>query len=299
VLQALVVDDDVFSREVVAGICSSLGMAVRQAEDGKQALSALRQAPADLVLLDLSMPELDGFGVLEALRREPVTPAPAVIIVTASADAQGRVRGTELGAIDFVEKPFRVPELQRRVKRVSAVIELERRVAEAEAELRDLRATDSATGVGSTQQLYSVLEEEFRTAERTGRPLTCVLAVDQRYGRVQSEQSREAAVARLHALAELVSQALQATDDYVFRVDAAEFVILRPGSGHAEAEALVSAILAGLAATPIIAEDLAFAVATWPHAQITHASALYRAANIALAQARSRGGGEAVYFERL
>ena len=296
--RALVVDDDALNRDVMTRMCERMGMGVSQAVDGQAALVELRREPADVVLLDLHMPEVDGFGVLEELRAHPVSPRPAVVIVTASADAAGRLRGTDLGAIDFVEKPFRLEDLERRVRRALSITELERRVAEAESALKALRRTDQATGFGSSAQLYGVLEAQFRCAELMARPLSCTLVSDEGYALTLARDGRPAGEQRLQSLARLIEGAVRPTD-FVFRMDAAELVVLAPATSQAAAAEQARALVERVREerqVPVL--DLAVAVASYPHPQIAQASSLYRAANVALAQARSREEERMVLFER-
>jgi len=293
----LIVDDDDLSRDVMARMCASLGLDVSQAGNGEAALAAMRTHPTDVVLLDLHMPQLDGFGVLERLRDASPTPRPAVIIVTAGTDVHGRVRGAELGALDFVEKPFRIDDLERRIRRALAIVELERRVVEAEGALKVMRSTDEKTGAGSFQKLYEMLQAEFHVAEASGKPLACILAADERYVHTLAHGGRSAGDERLKHLAGAIETVLQPADQ-LFRVDAAEFVMLRPACTDASAVRFIGDLRAAITKTGrVLADDLAIAAAIFPHPHIGQASALYRAANTALAQARSRGAGAVVYFQ--
>ncbi len=113
--EVLVVDDDVFNVQLLTELCQSAGHTVRSAPDGLKALEAIGERQPDLVLLDLMMPGLDGYEVLARLRADPQTEDLPVIIVTARADADARVRGVELGADDFVTKPFRFKDLRDRI----------------------------------------------------------------------------------------------------------------------------------------------------------------------------------------
>ncbi len=293
---ALVVDDEPLNREALSRMCEGLGLDVRTAANGMEALAEIRRRMPDVVLLDLLMPELDGFGVLEHLRQMGLEALPAVIIVTAAADVHGRVRGTELGAIDFVEKPFRLTDMQRRVQRALTVVQMERRLKDAEKALRSARATDEATGLGTFAQLYAILEAEFRIAQIAERPLACALISDEGYARALESSGRQKGDERLRQFAARV-EAVRRKADYLFRVDAAEFVMLLPATVLDEARGVVDGIVRSLDQGGFQPEHLAIGVAAYPHSQIDQASHLYRAANMALAQARS-GGASQIYFER-
>lgn len=110
----LVVDDEPTVREVVAAYLKRDGFVVLEAADGNEALRALDRNP-DLVLLDVMIPEIDGFSVLRRLRATSNVP---VILLTARGDEPDRVLGLELGADDYVVKPFSPRELTARVKTV-------------------------------------------------------------------------------------------------------------------------------------------------------------------------------------
>src|SRR5439155_11294552 len=107
------------------------------------------------------------------LLEEPAEPNPVVIVITASADVAGKMRGTELGAWDYVDKPFRITALKRRVERVLAIRELEGGIEQSERQYWELRSTDQATGMGTFAQLYDVRGGELRRAKATSKPLAC------------------------------------------------------------------------------------------------------------------------------
>lgn len=112
--RVLVVDDEPTVREVVARYLERDGMTVEQASDGVQALDALKRHP-DLVVLDIMIPGTTGLEVLRAIRQIGETP---VILLTARSDETDRVVGLELGADDYVVKPFSPRELAARVRSV-------------------------------------------------------------------------------------------------------------------------------------------------------------------------------------
>ena len=111
--RVLVVDDE---RHLVEGICENLedeGYETGMAGDGEEALSQLRAASWDLVVLDVMMPRLDGFAVCETMRREGIEVP--VLFLTARGQVDDRIRGLESGADDYLAKPFHLKELLLRV----------------------------------------------------------------------------------------------------------------------------------------------------------------------------------------
>jgi two-component system OmpR family response regulator len=111
----LVVDDDPNLREVVRYALARQGYTVREAGNGAEALRALGQGPADLVVLDVVMPELDGIDTCREIRKTSRVP---IVFLSSRDEELDRVLGLELGADDYLTKPFSTRELVARVKAV-------------------------------------------------------------------------------------------------------------------------------------------------------------------------------------
>lgn len=112
----LVVDDEPDAVELIEFNLEAAGYAVSTAGDGAEALRKARQMPPDLILLDLMLPEVDGLEVCKILRRDPATAKVPIIMLTAKAAEIDRILGLELGANDYVTKPFSPRELTLRVR---------------------------------------------------------------------------------------------------------------------------------------------------------------------------------------
>lgn len=111
----LVVDDEISIRRILETRLSMSGYDVVTAGDGITALSTFRKESPDLVVLDVMMPKLDGYGVCQELRQDSDVP---IIILTALGDVSDRITGLELGADDYVIKPFSPKELEARIRSV-------------------------------------------------------------------------------------------------------------------------------------------------------------------------------------
>lgn len=140
-------DDDAQVRELVRLYFSREGMTVTAAEDGSQALSLFNAQPADVVILDVMMPGLDGLAVCRELRRTTDVP---VIMLTAKGEEIDRILGLELGADDYVVKPFSPRELVARVKAI----------------LRRTQSTqETAEGTGTEVLAYPGLQADSQARE--------------------------------------------------------------------------------------------------------------------------------------
>ena len=116
----LVVDDEPEAVELVEFNLKQAGYAVTTAVDGFEALKKARAQPPILIVLDVMLPEIDGFEICKKLRQDPVTASIPIIMVTAKAAEIDRVLGLELGADDYLTKPFSPRELVLRVKKILA-----------------------------------------------------------------------------------------------------------------------------------------------------------------------------------
>lgn len=126
----LVADDDAQIRDVVRIALTQAGLPVAEAADGRAALEMAQSLSPDLIVLDIGMPEMDGLAVCRELRKTSDMP---VLFLTAQADEIDRVVGLEMGADDYVSKPFSPREL---VARVRAILKRTQGVSSAKAVLR-------------------------------------------------------------------------------------------------------------------------------------------------------------------
>ena len=111
----LVVEDDPDIAELVRHYLQKSGHTIQILATGGGVVSRLRTDPADLVVLDLMLPEVDGLAICQAIRNDPKLSATPIIVVTARGDEADRIAGLELGADDYVTKPFSPKELAARV----------------------------------------------------------------------------------------------------------------------------------------------------------------------------------------
>ena len=112
----LIVDDNSANLGVLSDALSQAGFEVRVAKSGKMALERVKYALPDLILLDVMMPEMDGFETCRRLQANPETRQIPVIFMTALSDTANKVEGFKLGAVDYITKPFQQEEVLARVK---------------------------------------------------------------------------------------------------------------------------------------------------------------------------------------
>jgi cyclic di-GMP phosphodiesterase len=136
--KVLMVDDNPTNLQVLQATLEGQGYRLLAARDGASALSVVAKATPDLILLDIMMPEMDGFEVCQRLKSDPATFEIPVIFLSALGQTEDKVKGLELGAVDYITKPFQPEEVIARVNTHLTLRCLQRQLAVANAELREL-----------------------------------------------------------------------------------------------------------------------------------------------------------------
>jgi two-component system, sensor histidine kinase and response regulator len=131
----VVVDDTIENLRILVSLLNAQGYRVRPATNGPVALAAVRQELPDLILLDIMMPEMDGFAVCRALKADERTRHIPVIFITALQDIEDKVRAFVEGGVDYIAKPFRVEEVLARVATHLALQQTQQQLQEQVAEL--------------------------------------------------------------------------------------------------------------------------------------------------------------------
>ena len=146
--RVLVADDNADMRDYVARLLKGRGFEVRAVSDGREALAAARAQAPDLILSDVMMPELDGFGLLTALRADPGLQDIPVILLSARAGEEARVEGLSAGADDYLVKPFSARELLARIAAAVQLAGMRREARDAIAE--EARALELLNQMGAS-----------------------------------------------------------------------------------------------------------------------------------------------------
>jgi diguanylate cyclase (GGDEF)-like protein len=223
--KVLIVEDDPAIRMLIKRVFEDSGYTISEAVDGPSALPAAREARPDVILLDVGLPGMDGFAVLNALKDDDLVRETPVIMVTAWAEPELVARALDRGAHDYVRKPFDVGELRARVN----------------AAIRAVPAADAVSGLPGRQALVTALERECASAHRLGGHFSvAVIALD-------AEEVPDAAV---HAIGRRLTQRTR-RGDIVGRWGYRTFLVIADGSDIGGAGALAEDLRRALADRPV------------------------------------------------
>lgn len=192
----LLVDDDALMRSLVSAGLEKCGMAMQAKGDGRTALEALQSGTFDLVLLDVHMPEMDGFAVLREIRQGEATRSLPVIMLTGDNDSKSIEAAFELGATDFITKPINLRLLEQRIRYAMAGHAREKRLEQLQAE-QSSACQIARLGFWRAQQGKLLLSWSSAAPELLGRPSGLPETIDQ----LASETAPEDRPRLLHAFA--------------------------------------------------------------------------------------------------
>lgn len=230
--RVLVVDDSMVTRVVVRRYLAGEDVEVLEATDGQDAVDRMAELDPDVVLCDVEMPRLDGFGVLGWMREHPRFATVPVVFLTAVTSPEEVARALDEGAHDYLRKPFEPVELVARVRAARRIRRLQGELLRRNAELEDLVSTDVLTGLRNRRHLVQELGREISRARRRGTPAAVLLvdvdrfkAINDRYGHAGGDRVLQQVALRMHG----VSRA----EDVLGRWGGEEFLLL---AGDTDAE---------------------------------------------------------------
>ncbi|MEW9123897.1 MAG: diguanylate cyclase [Thermotaleaceae bacterium] len=223
----LVVDDNANNRRLLVDILEDEDYTVFTAENGLQVLEMSQKLKPDIILLDIMMPGLDGFGVCSSLKSEPLTKDIPIIMVTAKTDSRDIKSSLELGAFDYIKKPIDEIEVIARVQ--SAL-----RFKNHENQLREMAMKDGLTGIYNRSLLMELLEKEMIKGERMENPIAFVMldidhfkSINDTYGHMVGDMVLKKMAVHLNEVAR--------KSDIVGRYGGEEFSIILPNVDREDA----------------------------------------------------------------
>ena len=249
----LVVDDDPISREVAVSQLGADGHEVMQAEDGVVALEMLHSSRPDVVLLDVDMPNLDGFGVLRRMATGAASDVP-ILVLTGRESSADAMRALELGALDYLRKPVDAVELTARVRAALRLKRVQDELRRANVELEDAVRTDMLTSLPNRRH---VVEHLARTASaaRRQRTLMSLLMVDvDHFKRINDSEGHAGGDSVLREIAARIRRVLR-TEDMAGRWGGEEFLLVLPATDLEGAWRLAERVREAVSDVPITVGD--------------------------------------------
>ncbi len=293
----LVVDDVPLNAELISSIVGTLCDVITASSGQEGLLMALHHVP-DLILLDVLMPDMDGFETLRQLKNEARTAHIPVIFLTSVTDSNAEELGLNMGAADFISKPFRPAILLARVRN-----HLE--LGQQRQMLERLSHSDGLTGIANRRFFNAMLTREFARMQRNKMPMSLLMidvddfkAYNDFYGHLQGDEC-------LLQVSQAMAQCLKRPADLVARYGGEEFVCLLPETDMSGAVTIAQRIQATVAQLRIPHEhtqtgrflSVSIGVAAANASEITNGQALLGIADERLYRAKRSGRNRLVHSD--
>ncbi|MHA4871701.1 diguanylate cyclase domain-containing protein [Duganella sp. PWIR1] len=293
--KVLVADDDIVNRQVLAELLKP-EHTVLLAKNGEQALERAARHLPDLILLDVVMPDMDGYEVLRRLRADAQTAHITVIFISGLGRPEDEANGLKMGAADYISKPFNETVVMARVAMHLQMVR-QRRM------LEHLAHVDGLTELANRRRFDEVYEAEWQRSRRSGRPLSLALLDIDAFKQYNDFYGHPAGDRALRAVARTAASGLRRPADLAARYGGEEMVLLLPDTEAAQAQQVVASICSAIAELQIPHEASGVAPmltvsaggATLNTATTESGAELFSAADTLLYEAKKSGRNRVVW----
>lgn len=217
----LIVDDMPINVQILARTLKSF-YNIKVATSGKKALDiAASDNPPDLILLDIMMPEMDGYDVIRKLKQNSQTRNIPVIFITIKDEDEDEFRGLELGAVDYITKPFYLPVVMARIK---TQIELKNKTELLER----LVSIDGLTHIPNRRHYDDIIVKEWKRAQRNSTPLSVIMIDIDCFKNYNDTYGHAAGDECIRSVARTLEESMVRPGDTIARYGGEEFVAVLP-----------------------------------------------------------------------
>jgi diguanylate cyclase (GGDEF)-like protein len=292
----LIAEDSMLLRALLRTQLEERGYRVLEAVDGETAMQIAREELPDAILLDVEMTPVDGFTVLAELKADAELADTPVVVISGRTASEDAVHGLDLGAHDYLRKPFEPDELAARVHAAVRVKRLQDELKALNSELTRLASTDQLTGSANRRRLNDEMERNCSRSARHGTPLALLMLDADHFKSINDQLGHQAGDEALIGLVGRLRQRLR-REDLLGRWGGEEFMVVAPDTDAAGAAALAEALREQVGGRPIHAggQDIPLTISvgytTWDGDQPAD---LVRRADRALYEAKNAGRNRTV-----
>src|SRR5437764_436256 len=219
-LTVLVIEDHPDQRDLLAIVLQREGYRVVTAANGLEALEKLEKESVQIALSDIMMPKMDGFELINKIRSNPAVKHIYLIVITARIQEGDRVRGLDLGADDYITKPFSFSELLARVRVGSRVVQYQQH-------LEHQSQIDSLTGLFNRRAFEKKIQEEFERSKRYHHPLSLIILDIDNFKTINDTYGHHGGDTALVKISETLREKTRRSD-FPSRYGGEEFVLILP-----------------------------------------------------------------------
>ena len=292
----LVVDDDTSNLMEIASILQP-DYKIYAVKDGISALEKANEVLPDLILLDIIMPDMNGFEVLHELKKSEKTKDIPVIFITGISDSEDEIKGLAAGAVDYMRKPLNDVIVKLKVRQQMQLLNQFRKI-------EHLRMIDQLTNLPNKRSFMMRLDEEFDRSTREHTPISILMVDLDDFKKYNDTYGHHQGDVALQMTAQMFSYALKRPADFAARWGDEEFVVLLPNTDSRGAAGVAEKIRESAEAMDIPVHDgtksmltVSIGVNTRVQGQATTIDEFISWADMALYAAKSKGNNKISHFE--
>src|SRR5436190_2058147 len=254
-----IVDDDPAIRRLLKFYMVRAGYETVECTTGEEARQMLATAAWDLAILDRRLPDMDGVVLAHELKSNRELRARYVIMLTGEDDQEAKVEGLELGADDYITKPFQYPELLARIRAGKRIVELQKELIDANKRLELLSITDGLTRLYNHRYFQDELARAFDESKRYNRPLSLAMIDIDFFKKINDTYGHAVGDEVLKYVSRLFGESVRSTD-LVARYGGEEFAVMMPETGLDDAVTFAEKIRHLLESNPVPTQAAALPV---------------------------------------
>jgi len=225
--KVLIIDDNKVTQQLAIALLDKKNYTVLSAENGMQGIGMAKTHEPQVILLDVMMPEMDGYEVCNLLKSNDKTKNIPIIMVTGKAESMDKINAFELGAADYVTKPFDYAELQARITTQIKMKNLWDEVQDKNKQLQEIVKTDWLTNLYNHRHFHERIFEEFNRAKRYKLPLSCTFIDIDYFKNVNDTHGHQAGDEVLKSISNLFRESIRDVD-FAARYGGEEFALVFP-----------------------------------------------------------------------
>ncbi|MCL2741922.1 MAG: diguanylate cyclase [Oscillospiraceae bacterium] len=243
----LIADDEKTNLDILGGILSPIYNLIIS-RSGLRALELAKENHPDLILLDVLMPDMTGFEVIERLKEYEITARIPVIFITGLSNDEDEERGFFLGAVDYITKPFNKAIVKARVNTHIRIVDQMRTIEK-------IGLVDMLTKIANRRGFEDRLKVEWNRAMREVTPISILVMDIDKFKAYNDSYGHQQGDVALKAFADAASRSLKRAVDFAARWGGEEFLILLPGTGPAGAAEIAERVRRNVESAVILTDE--------------------------------------------
>ena len=307
--KVLLVEDDPVQASATKEILKKVGYEILWAEDGINAIKLVKTEKPDIVLLDVILPGMDGYEVCRWLKLEESTKGIPVIMLTVKKELADKISGLQIGADDYLPKPYNELELNARIyaslrtKALQDELRLKNKQLE---ELLDkvnyMAITDALTGLYNRRRFHDVLVSEFERAKRYSTPFSLVMLDIDHFKKINDSYGHDVGDTVLKEVSAILMKSIREIDTAA-RYGGEEFMVILPSTDKVKAHVVAERMRQTVENCEFTGVDrkitVSIGIAGMPDSKVEREDRLIRCADFALYRAKQLGRNRTVTAEAL